>query len=457
MSYTPYKIHKLVGKLGEFMGTSLKTDGSSRKNVLITSLIFMGLGHIVHFKQYVKGIFYALIEVVFLIFSPTIFYKIRDLIMLGKVREGYGEGVRAYEHFMLIEGMITLVIIGIFAAVYYISVKGALNTYREFCYEGKLKTNRESLSGIMGKSFPIFGLAPTVVLIAFFVVVPLLFSACVAFTDFSIPDHYPPKNPINWIGGDNFVAMFGGNATWTTAFGRVAVWTVIWGVLSTLTSYFAGLIVAVILNESKMKLTPVFRVIFILPYAVPSVISMLVWKNMLNGEFGTINKMLKLIGVEGMNWLTDKSILPNVMCLVVNLWAGFPYFMLLMMGTMTAISSDVFEAAKIDGANKWQIFKSITLPLVIYQTLPLMIMSFTFNINNFGAVYFLTGGQPTLEDTTRTFAGGTDILVTWIYKLTVDQMRYNYGAVLAILVFLVLAPFAIFNFMRTKSFKEGEL
>ena len=440
------------------MGTSLKTDGSSKKNVLIASLLFMGLGHIVYFKQYVKGLFYALVEIIFLIFSPTIFYKIHDMVLLGEVRKAYGEGARAYEHFMLIEGMITLVIIGIFATVYYISVKGALNTYREFCYEGKLKTNRESMSGVLGRSFPIFGLAPTVILIAFFVVVPLLFSASVAFTDFSIPDHYPPKNPINWIGLDNFDAMFGGDATWTSAFARVAIWTIIWGVFATLTSYFAGLFVAVILNEAKMKLTPVFRVIFILPYAVPSVISMLVWKNMLNGEFGTINKMLDEIGIAGQPWLTDTaSYLPNVMCLVVNLWAGFPYFMLLMMGTMTAISSDVFEAAKIDGANKWQMFRSITLPLVIYQTLPLMIMSFTFNINNFGAVYFLTGGGPTLTDTTRTFAGQTDILVTWIYKLTVDQMRYNYGAVLAILVFLVLAPFAIFNFMNTKSFKEGEL
>lgn len=439
------------------MGTSLQTDGSSRKNVLITSLLFMGLAHIVHFKQYVKGIFYAIVEIIFLVCSPMLYDGIRKMVLLGKIREQYATEVRAHEHFWLIEGMITLVIIGMFAVVYYISVKGALNTYREFCYEGKLKTNRESLSGSFGKSFPIFGLAPTFILIAFFVVVPLLFSACVAFTDFSLPSHYPPKNPINWVGLENFNAMFGGDATWTQAFGRVAIWTLIWGVVATLSSYFAGLFVAVILNEAKMKLTPVFRIIFILPYAVPSVISMLVWKNMLNGEFGTINAMLDMIGLSGQDWLTAKTILPNVMCLVVNLWAGFPYFMLLMMGTMTAISSDVFEAARIDGANKWQIFKSITLPLVIYQTLPLMIMSFTFNINNFGAVYFLTGGGPALADTNRTFAGGTDILVTWIYKLTVDQMKYNYGAVLAILVFVVLAPFAIFNFMNTKSFKEGEL
>lgn len=438
------------------MGTSLNTDGSSRKQVLITSLLFMGLGHIVHFKQYVKGGFFALIEIIMLINLPTVIGKISDLILLGKVRAGYPEGTRAYEHFMLIEGIMTLAIIGIFFVVYYISVKGALNAYRDFCYEGKLKTNRESLAGLGGKSFPIFALAPTVILIVFFVVVPLGFSACVAFTDFSLPYHYPPANPINWIGLDNFQAMFGGDATWTQAFGRVAVWTLVWGIMATLTSYFGGMLVAVILNEAKLKLTPVFRIIFILPYAVPAVVSLLVWKNLLNAQFGTINKTLEALSLPTQPWLED-PMLAKVICLAINLWCGFPYFMLLIMGTMTAISADVFEAAKIDGANRTQIFSKITLPLVIYQTLPLMIMSFTHNVNNFGAVYFLTGGGPTVSDTTQTFAGGTDILVTWIYKLTVDQMRYNYGSVLAILVFLVLAPFAIANFMRTKSFKEGEL
>ena len=120
--------------------------------------------------------------------------------------------------------------------------------------------------------------------------------------------------------------------------------------------------------------------------------------------------------------------------------------MLLITGSMTAISNDVYEAATIDGANQFQIFKKIILPLVLYQTTPLIIMSFTHNINNFGSIFFLTTG-----------AGGTDILVTWIYKLTVNLLKYNYAAVLAVVIFAVLAPFAIYNFRRTKSYKDGEL
>lgn len=144
-------------------------------------------------------------------------------------------------------------------------------------------------------------------------------------------------------------------------------------------------------------------------------------------------------------------------CVVINLWAGFGYFMLLSMGTMTAISDDLNEAARIDGANRRQIFSKITLPLVLYQTLPLIIMSFAHNVNNFGAIFFLTGGAPTVSDSTTTMAGGTDILVTWIYKLTITLMKYNYASVIAVMIFIVLAPFAIFNFRQTKAYKEGSL
>lgn len=252
--------------------------------------------------------------------------------------------------------------------------------------------------------------------------------------------------------------MFGGEASWTSAFGRVAIWTLVWGVLATFTCYAGGLIMAVVLNESKIKIKPLFRSIFILPYAVPAVVSMLVWKNLLNGSFGIVNRTLMEIGmIHGpIPWLSDVW-LCRVVCVLVNLWAGFSYFMLLIMGNMTAISGDIYEAAKIDGASKFYMFRKITIPLVLYQTMPLIIMSFTHNINNFGAIYFLTGGLPSVADSTATSAGGTDILVTWIYNLTVTLMKYNYASVLAVVIFIVMAPFAIFSFRNTKSYKEGEL
>lgn len=440
------------------MNTKLNTDGSSKKKVLITSIIFMGLSHIIYFKQYVKGILYALLEVIFLIFIPSIIGKITDMITLGSPQPNVPVKLRDNSIFMLIDGVMILAIVAIFVAIYVISVRGALQEYKEFCINKQLKSNKDSIKNIEGKAFPIMGLAPSVVLVVFFVLVPLVFSALVAFTNYSAPNNIPPNNTVDWVGFDNFAAMFGGNATWTAAFGRVAVWTLVWGILATVTCYFGGMIMAVVLHESKIKLAPVFRTIFILPYAVPSVVSMLVWKNLLNGSFGVVNRTLMEWGwiSSPIPWLSDPT-MAKFVCVLINLWAGFPYFMMLTTGTMTAISEDVYEAARIDGASKFYIFKKITLPLVLYQTMPLIIMSFTHNINNFGAIFFLTGGDPVVADTTSTSAGGTDILVTWIYNLTVNLLKYNYASVLAVMIFIVLAPFAIWQFRKTKSYKEGEV
>jgi arabinogalactan oligomer/maltooligosaccharide transport system permease protein len=304
----------------------------------------------------------------------------------------------------------------------------------------------------------VFALAPAFVLILFFVVVPLVFSACVAFTNYSSPSNIPPNHMVDWVGLDNFKYMFGGDATWTGALVRVIIWTLCWAALATFTCYFGGMLMAVVLNDSNVKFRGIFRSVLILPYAVPSVISMLVWKNLLNGAFGTVNRTLIELGwiKVAIPWLSDPW-MAKFTTVMINLWAGFPYFMLLVTGTMTAISSDIFEAASIDGATKPQVFKTITLPLVLYQTAPLMIMSFTHNINNFGAIFFLSGGTPTVADSTLTGAGGTDILVSWIYKLTIVLMKYNYASVLAVMIFIALAPFAVFSFTRTKSWKEGEV
>lgn len=433
------------------MGTSLATDGSDKQKILRTSLAFMGLGYILHMKEWVKGIFFAIIEVIFICFLPKTLKAIGGLINIGKTP---GE----MSTFVMIDGFIVLAIVIIFAFIYFLSVKGTLNSYREYCISGKMPDNRDATKDLLGKTFPVIGLAPAFILIVFFVIVPLIFSISAGFTNWSNPDHIPPGGSVNWVGLENYINMFGGEADWASAFARVAGWTLIWGFMATLTCYFGGLVMAVIFNELDLKVAPVFRAIFILPYAVPNILTMLVWTNLLNGSNGTINKTLRAMHIinDSIPWLSDKN-LARFTAIFINLWAGFPYFMMLIAGQMTAISTDIFEAASIDGANRTQIFTNITLPMVLYQTVPLIIMSFTHNVNNFGVIYFLTNGAPNVASTTTTKAGGTDIVVTWIYKLTMDDMNYKNASVLAMFVFIVLAPFAIFNFMNTKSFKEGEL
>ncbi|MCQ2612079.1 MAG: sugar ABC transporter permease [Treponemataceae bacterium] len=440
------------------MAGNLPVDGSAGKKIKITASCFMGLSHIVYLKNYIKGLLFALIEFVFIGFLPTIVGKLINLITLGDPQPNIPIKQRDNSMYMLIDGVLVLAVIAIFAVAYVLSVKSAEKDYKEYCRKKAYSSQSDNLKKTLGNSFPIVGLAPSFILILVFVVVPLVFSICVAFTNYSSPHHLPPNNTVDWVGLDNFKELLAGNNSWSQGFSRVAVWTLVWAIAATVTCYFGGLIVAVQLKELHIKVSAFFRFIFILPYAVPSVVSMLVWKNLLNGTFGTINRTLMAMGLitDPIPWL-GSSTLAQFTCILINLWAGFGYFMLLAIGTMTAIPQDMYEAARIDGANRFQILRRITLPLVLYQTMPLIIMSFAHNINNFGAIFFLTGGNPTVADSTTTLAGGTDLLVTWIYKLTITLMKYNYASVIAVLIFIVLAPFAIFNFRQTKAYKEGEV
>lgn len=435
----------------------IETDGSSGKKITGTASCFMGLSHILYLKEYFKGAVFAAIEVLFLCLLPFWVRKIYDLITLGFPQPDVAVKFRSHSIFMLIDGILVLSIIAIFIALYVISVQSAKKSYVEYC---RLKRfpQRVSLGESANNAFPLVGLAPCVVMLLVFVVVPLVFSVAVAFTNYSAPNHIPPKNTVDWVGIQNFKDLLAGGSSWSKGFARIAIWTLVWAVLSTLTCYMGGLLVAVTLKQSKIKFKGVFQFIFILPYAVPVVITALVWQNLLNGTFGVVNRTLQSLGLlKGtIPWLGNAT-LAQIMCIVINLWAGFGYFMMLSTGTMTAISDDLYEAAKIDGANNSQILRHITLPLVLYQTMPLIIMSFTHNINNFGAIYFLTSGNPAVADSTTTNAGGTDILVTWIYKLTITLQRYNYASVIAVLIFAVLAPFAVYQFMHTKAYKEGEV
>lgn len=440
------------------MAKILPTDGSAEKKVTISASCFMGLAHLLYLKDYIKGVFFALTEIIFLIFSPAIVKKIIGLITLGTPQPNLPIKQRDNSVFMLIDGILILSLVAIFVVVYVLSVRSAKSVYREYCRKKTFYSQSVLMNKTLGSSFPIFGLAPSFIILVVFVVVPLLFSICVAFTNYSYPGHLPPGNTIDWVGFNNFVELLGSDNNWTAGFARVATWTVIWGVSATFTCYFSGLIVAVLLKEIHVKIAPIFRFIFILPYAVPGVVSLMVWKNLLNGTFGPINKGLMQLGLisEAIPWLSDGT-MAQITCIIINMWAGFAYFMLLSMGTMTAIPQDIYEAAAIDGATKGQIFRKITLPMVLYQTIPLIIMSLSHNINNFGAIFFLTGGAPVNPDSTTTQAGSTDLLITWIYKLTINLQKYDYACVIACLIFLVLAPFAIFNFVNTKAYKEGEV
>jgi len=437
------------------------------KTAPIASALFMGLGHIVVLRQYAKGIILALIETVFLLNAGTLLTALVGFITLGDPKPKMPIMQRDNSIFMMIDGLIAIVIVALFLLLYLYNVRDARKSGLDYEQTGETQTTRAYLAQLFDKAFPYIGLSPAIVMLAFFVVIPLLFSALLAFTNYTAPSNLPPANVVDWVGIDTFKQM-ASLPQYSQGFARTASWTLVWAFASTFTTYFGGLFMALALLDKKIKLAKIFRIVFILPYAVPGMISLLIWANLLNGQFGPLTRALRdlgivqwlnntgLLNIDYIPWLSDVT-MARVMLVVVNLWLGFPYFMLLITGLMTSMPPELYEAATIDGAGTSQQFRYITLPLLIYQTIPLMIMSFSYNMNNFGGVYFLTQGNPSDKLTTQSFAGATDTLMTWIYKLTVDQRMYNKAAVVAILIFAAIAPFAIYQFSQTKSFKDGEM
>jgi arabinogalactan oligomer/maltooligosaccharide transport system permease protein len=178
----------------------------------------------------------------------------------------------------------------------------------------------------------------------------------------------------------------------------------------------------------------------------------------LGRDFSMLEGVEKLfyIGRDNIQWFTNpfNPTFVKIILIIVNIWLGFPYFMALMSGIMTAIDKSLYEAADIDGATKWQKLRYITMPLILYSTAPILIMTFSGNFNNFGVIYFITGGGPNAGSYSRGFAGDTDILISWMYKLTVDESIYNIASVFSVLIFIFVGSITAWNLSRTRAFKE---
>ena len=225
----------------------------------------------------------------------------------------------------------------------------------------------------------------------------------------------------------------------------VFIWTVLFASLSVLTTFALGLLLALALNK-PIRGRRVYRSILILPYAMPSIMSILIWGGMFNTEFGAINNLL---GTD-IAWFQN-ALFAKVAIILVNLWLGFPYFYLVSSGSLQAIPSELLEAAAIDGANPRQIFRRITLPLLLQILSPLLIASFAFNFNNFNLIYLLTGGGPRAE-LDGELAGATDILISFTYKIAFGSSVQDLGlaSAISLVIFLLVAGISMYGLRKSK-------
>jgi len=439
----------------------------------VASSLIWGSGQIFN-RQYIKGIFLFIVQQIFILtelvsgnYMVTDF-KVRTnggfflhglwgLITLGsEPRKMTLAGLTDGDHsvILLVNGIIALFILLIILIVYLWNINDAYKT-RKYYLEGReVSTSLNFIKTHLHSSFHYIILTPATLLITFFVALPVIFSFLIAFTNYSI-SNLPPTQLLDWVGFRNFLNIIR-MPVWSRTFINILGWTITWAVIATVSCYFGGLFQAVIINNKRVKLKRMWRGIFILPWAIPGMISLLVFKAMFNGQFGPISQFLLDIGFtdERISWLSDPQNpnLARTVILLINLWLGFPYFMALMTGVLTGISTDVIEAARVDGATPFQEFWQIKFPIVLQVTLPLLVMSFAGNFNNFGVIFFLTGGGPVNAD--YQFAGSTDILITWIYKLTLDHQFYSMAAVMSTMIFLLIGTISVWNFRRTNAFKE---
>ena len=226
---------------------------------------------------------------------------------------------------------------------------------------------------------------------------------------------------------------------------RVFIWTVVFALLTVLTTFALGLLLALALNK-PIRGRRIYRSILVLPYAMPSVMSILIWGGMFNTEFGAINTLL---GTD-IAWFSDPNFARTAVILV-NLWLGFPYFYLISSGSLQAIPSELMEAAAIDGANPRQIFRKITLPLLLQILSPLLIASFAYNFNNFNLIYLLTGGGPRNE-LDGEIAGATDILISYTYKIAFGTGTQDLGlaSAISLIIFLLVASISLYSLRKSK-------
>ena len=234
---------------------------------------------------------------------------------------------------------------------------------------------------------------------------------------------------------------------------QITIWTFVFALLTVLMSFALGLLFALVFNDDRVKGKKILRTLFILPYAFPAFMSALLWKGMLNAEFGVINKWF-FFGAQ-IDWLGNPW-LAKIAVLFVNLWLGYPYWFLVTTGALQAIPDDVIEASVIDGAGAWRRFRSVTLPLLLVSTAPLAISSFAFNFNNFNLIYMLTGGGPVIPGSPNTL-GNTDVLISAIYKISGvsgGTADYGFASALSILVFIIVGVISAISFRQTRKLEE---
>lgn len=445
------------------------------------SAVLMGTGYIAR-KQIVNGIIMFMVEALFAVMcigyaAPNLakfgtlgtvqFEQVFDPLTLTSTVNDYDNSF-----LILLNSIISLFLMVAFVLFWIANMKAVYRLQQKKENGEHINNFREDVRSMFNEKFHITLLTLPALGIILMNIIPILVLIAVAFTNYD-QQHMPPNALFTWVGWTNFKNLFSNSVTVTFgySFKKILGWTLTWAVLATFTTYIGGILMAKFINNKKTKLPKLWRTLFIISIAVPQFVTLLLVRSFFadNGIFNTfcsnigLTDFLKNVGLVGSNYtyipfLTSPG-WAKVMIIIINIWIGIPYQMLIATGVLMNIPEDQIESARIDGANPLQIFVKITMPYMLFVTGPSLITDFVKNINNFNVIYLLTQDVYVTSDQlmANSNAKEIDLLVTWLFRLTNEYYNYKMASVIGIIVFLICAAFTLITFTRTiKGDKEEE-
>lgn len=426
------------------MQTELKKTNHNPKLASILSII-PGLGQFYN-RQWLKGGIFLFITLAFI----TVFYDLFNMGYWGLVTLGTWSGVDD-SRVLIGQGLVALFLTAFALVLLVLNIKDAKKVAIKRQNGEAIQTMHERTRQSWDKGFPYLLVLPGLALLIIAVVFPLLYMVVLAFTDYNL-FNAPPRNVLNWVGFQNFIDL----ATipiWRNTFFSVLSWTIVWTVVATTLQIALAMFLAVIVNDKRIKYKKLIRTVLILPWAVPSFVTILIFAALFNDGFGAINRdLLVPLFDTAIPWLSD-PFYTRMALIMIQTWLGFPFVFALFTGILQSVSDDWYEAADMDGASRVQKFRFITMPHVLFATAPLLIMQYAGNFNNFNLIYLFNEGGPPVRGQS---AGSTDILISWVYSLAFENSQYSMAAAISIIIGILVALFAVFQFRRSASFKEDK-
>ena len=416
----------------------------------ILSFIIPGSGQILN-GQWQKGIFFLLGTLfIYLLAIPYALgfgnYQgegIRGLISLA---EGGSRLDRSI--LFMIEGILAIVFIFISLVIMISSFKDARKVSENIKKGIRANTFYETKKVLRTEGFPFVITSPALLVIIFIVIVPILTAILISFTNMD-PQH---QNKFSWVGLENYLTIAKGQGIAGRSFWKIFIWTIIWTLTASTLSIFLGFIFALLVNNERVRFKKVFRTIYLLPWAIPAFITIMFFSIMTSRGGIIATSLNDLFGLT--LDIKNNTMQTRTALVLLQAWLGHSYIFLLTTGVLQAIPKDLYEAASIDGAKGIQQTMKITIPLVLFQIAPMLINQYTFNFNNFSIIYLYNQGGPFNPQIYGNLAGSSDILISYIYKLTMDSQYQAIGAAITVFISLILIVISYFAYSNSKAFKE---